>query len=281
MVEPRRAQVRPRVFSSTSGDILLLEEEVQRLLDADKWGAIQLSGPAGSGKTTALAHLAAVFPHDSRLALLDNPSLVHLTAAACIGQLVVYTNPTTPTIGHLAQYRLAPWTSDDLIEYLLAGHKDRCPSVMARLPRADHVRLAGVPQLWTIVLDQLAGDESLPDLRSALHRYLETQLPDTDAVERSRSGCLNVLALGGMNAPEAAQELAKPGFPKELLGVLRHEAVQLLLASERIAADLHEGNDCDYLACHLPRELIVAAAEFARNDPRALEHLGRLLGGPP
>src|SRR5262249_44174259 len=139
---------------------------------------------------------------------------------------------------HLAVYRLAPWGDDDLIEYLLAVHKQRITSVMARLQPADRLRFQGIPDLWQIVLDRLAADEALGDGRAALHRYLQTQLPDTDLLERVRSECLNAAATEPAGAAASLEQLAKPGFGGALLRALRHPAVQQLLAAERVAADL-------------------------------------------
>jgi uncharacterized protein YjbI with pentapeptide repeats len=134
--------------------------------------------------------------------------------------------------------------------------------------------------VWQVVLDQLAGDESIGDARSALHRYLEGQLPDTDLVERARSACLNVLAAGTASELRPLEQLGKPGFTKGLMRVLRHSAVQLLLATERVAADLRSDADCDYLALRLPRELVKSTAAEIAGDARAHEHLKKLLAGP-
>jgi uncharacterized protein YjbI with pentapeptide repeats len=79
---------------------------------------------------------------------------------------------------------------------------------------------------------------------------------------------------------QAATQLARPGFVRDLLRALRHHAVQLLLATERVTADLHGESDCDYLAANLPRELVRAVGAAVARDDRALEHLHGLLAGP-
>ena len=72
MLEPRRALVRPRVVSPVSGETLLLEDEILSLLERDESGVVWLVGGPGAGKTTALAHLAAVVPASDRLILHDD-----------------------------------------------------------------------------------------------------------------------------------------------------------------------------------------------------------------
>lgn len=279
MIQPQRAPVRPRVISS-EGESYPLEEELQRFLKSDTSGVVAVLGLVGWGKTTALRHLAAAFPANSRIQLLDDPTIDAAFAGAVTGNLVVYTATAALPDDHLAIFHLAPWGEDELIEYLLTVHKDRCGSVMARLHHEDILRFDGLPDVWKIVLDQLAADESIPDARRALHRHLETQLADTDLLERACSACLNALAEAATNEPVGIWQLARPGFEKELIRLLRHRAVQLMLATERVTADLCGGADCDFLALRLPRDLVQRAAADLNGDGHALDHLRQLLAGP-
>ena len=155
MIVPKRAFVRPRVTSPASGETILLEEEVRRLLDARASGSIALVGEAGTGKTTALQHLAAVLPTEAHVLPVDEHGLEGINTAEPM-QLVIYAARKVQGSPPQATYRLARWDDDDLIEYLLAAHKDRCASVMARLRRSDRSLCQGLPDLWGIVLDQLA-----------------------------------------------------------------------------------------------------------------------------
>jgi uncharacterized protein YjbI with pentapeptide repeats/energy-coupling factor transporter ATP-binding protein EcfA2 len=280
MVRAQRALVRPRVRAGAGGHTLLLEEEVARLLESGARGLVALVGPAGAGKTTALRHLAAVLPPDPHLLLLDDPDGPAAMTAPV--RLVVYAARSEQPIPHLASYRLADWGPDDLIEYLLAAHRPRCAVVMARVHERDRRLLGGAPELWRVVLDRLAEDAAIPDARRALHRHLGALLCDTDLLGRARSACLNAAVASGTEGLTAELAgLARPGFAEELVRVLRHPAVQVLLAAERVAAELHGEGDCDWLAARLPRDLVGSAATLLRDDARALERLRRLLAGLP
>jgi uncharacterized protein YjbI with pentapeptide repeats len=257
------------------------------MVESGASGALVIAGPPGSGKTTALRHLVAVLPRD-RVVFFDVPDLqlYFKEFVADPNRLFVVTrmaNCQDHTINLLQRrdYWLVPWDTDDVIEYLLATHRPHCGSVMARVQAGDSSLLGGSPDLWRPVLDRLAADPALPDPRRALHRYLEEHLTDTDLLERARSACLNAVASPGADLLKMLAGLARPGFADNLIRILRHEAVQTLLAAERVAADLHGDADCDYLAERLPRELVKAAASLIAGDEEAMDHLQRLLAGPP
>jgi uncharacterized protein YjbI with pentapeptide repeats/energy-coupling factor transporter ATP-binding protein EcfA2 len=279
MIRAQRAPVKPRVLSSDCDDPLLLEGEISGFLGAGARGAIALLGPPGSGKTTAIEHLAAVFPSAAGLLLLDDPDAASVLLNSPV-RLVVYTAQTEKQKSHLANYRLAGWNNDDLIEYLLAVHRPQCAAVMARIRDDDHELLGNVPELWRAVLDRLAEDTTLPDARRALHRHLEAHLYDTDLLERARSACLNAMVAADTELIKALAQLARPGFAEGLIRVLRHPPAQVMLAAERIAAELHGDGACDCLAMRLPHELVQSAASLVAQDAPAREHLYRLLEGP-
>jgi uncharacterized protein YjbI with pentapeptide repeats len=279
MIQPEGAAVRPRILAPESGAALPLEEEILRLLEERATGLVQIVGPCGSGKTTALRHLATMLPPDAPAVLLDQP-LPGEVPEAETQALVIYTTRTARSGPHLATLRLAPWGDDDLIEYLLSLHRDRCRSVMSRVRPSDRALLAGIPDLWQTALEQLVADDEPRSARHALYRHLQGLLPDTDVLERSRSACLNAMTAAEQRWARVLEQLDRLSQVPGLVRVLRHEPVQVLLAADRVAADLSSEADCDFLAVRLPRELITLAAAGLDDFPRASARLHRFLGGP-
>ena len=81
---------------------------------------MEITGPAGAGKTTALRHLAEVLPPFAPVKFLDDQRLpatselkTHLNL--CGGPILLRVTP-------VASYQLAGWHEDEWLEYLLAVH---------------------------------------------------------------------------------------------------------------------------------------------------------------
>src|SRR5437764_10955187 len=89
MIQPERAIVRPRAFAPGSGESLLLEDEVRPFVEAGAPGLVGILGPAGSGKSVALRHLAAVLPASEGVLFLDDPGEQEFYATKP-GRLVIY-----------------------------------------------------------------------------------------------------------------------------------------------------------------------------------------------
>src|SRR5262249_17948177 len=109
MIQPERAPVKPRVLCPASGEALPLEDEVRALLEAGARGVVEITGPAGAGKTTALRHLAAVLPSSAPLMFLDGP---FLPSSADLSTRLVLSAGHLPHPSLLAKYGLAGWHED-------------------------------------------------------------------------------------------------------------------------------------------------------------------------
>jgi uncharacterized protein YjbI with pentapeptide repeats len=274
------ARVRPRVYSPEGGDPLPLEDVIAPILGTHERGAVRVSGPDGSGKSTALGHLARLMPRHLQVTCLDGPDPLALAEASSRG-LVVFASPH-PGPKPLAEMTLAPWGRDEWIEYLLAGDRSLCALVMDRLARwgTEADLLEGIPELWGIVLDLMAADGSIDDPPEALRTELGRRLRDRDFRELIEGDCLAALVMRGQSHARRIECLRRHGPEESLLRLIRHRAIQLLLAADRIADDLARGIECRALAEPLPRDLVREAARRITGQAEAVDHLGQLLSGP-
>jgi len=279
----RRARVRPRVISPETGEVVLLEDEIGALIQAGQSGPVVVLGEPGSGKTTVLRHLAACLPPwaGAHVQLLDEPEDHALATAitAAANHLVISTGKRSSSL-HVANYHLASWGQDDLIEYLLSAHPDACPSVMARL-KVSGARgfLEGIPELWGVVLDHMASDESIGDVRTALWCELAARLDDFALRKRVEDFCLTAIGENSNPVPDLAlwkmSGRGLTGVPRaeELLRLVRHRPIALVLAAARIATIAERGSISNSLAHQLPRDLIQEAARLIEGNTPALKHL--------
>lgn len=273
-------RVRPRVESPESGESAPLEDRIGPILAGHERGAIRISGPDGSGKSTALAYLARVVPPHMQVAFLDGPDPLAVAEVSARGLVVFASEPPCPRL--LAEMKLTPWGRDEWIEYLLAGDRDLCAPVMERLARheGEIEFLEGIPELWTIVLDHMAADASVDGPRQALRIELDRVLVDRDFRALIEYDCLDALVLRWKQQPGHTACLLNHEPGESLLRLIRHRAIQLLLAADRIADELTRGAECRALAGPLPPVLVGEAARRVAGHPGATERLNRLLADP-
>ena len=276
MLEPVRAPVIPRVIVPKTEETARLEDRVRAHLSEGAVGVVHLGGSAGTGKTTALRHLASVFADEPRLVLLDEPAEAEVGDAAD-DKLILYAAVDRHCVGHLAHYDLAPWSDDDLIEYLLAIHPSQCASVMKRVQAASDRGLpGGLPELWKTVLDELAADEDLRDVTSALRRHLEPQLNDPPLRRLTQHVALE-RQLGVRKRARKNQRRLCRRLGPSLARLLQLAVFQRLLAADAVVADLRGSHVCKHLARRWPYPLVQAVGETIRGDATVLEHLKELL----
>jgi uncharacterized protein YjbI with pentapeptide repeats len=286
-----RARVRPRVVSPISGEAFPLDEEIWPHIKSQEHGAIHIYGPAGSGKTIALRHVASLLPATARVSVLDDPDWNDIDQG-CRAGLVVYASRTTAYPKHLATYRLASWTSDEFIEYLLSAGRKRCASVMARLgrERAEWSFLGGNPELWTIVLDRMLANDSIAGLRQALRAEFASRVGEGEIPEhrhprhggslgpRSSSAVQSACLTGLLARADSVvhEDLIEACcFDERLIFLVRHKPVQLLLAAEWIEGRLSGDGDCSFLLEPLSRDLVHEAGLLLRARPSAIDRLKR------
>jgi len=160
------------------------------------------------------------------------------------------------------------------MEYLLAMHPSQCRSVLARLQAAPDRHLPrGLPELWRIVLDRMAEDESLTRVADALRRELHQGLATATLRTGAEQYCLAEMAeLSGL-AAKCYLGLQRLRVDAGTTKFLRHNAVRLTLATDRLAGLLESPAGDRALDQRLPRELIKAVAATA--SATAIENLSR------
>jgi uncharacterized protein YjbI with pentapeptide repeats len=271
MIEPLRAAVRPRVVSPETGDSVLLEDEVAEWLEGQS-RTLEIVGDAGSGRTTALRHLAAVFGPLQGIQWRDD---VRSTDFVSFDRTICTTRiPWSPSDG--CSLRLAAWTDDELLEYCLSRHRERCSSILNR-SRAmpDRDRLAGIPELWAVVLDALAADEGIADWRKIFADRFAAMVPQ-DLLRDVRQYCHGVVAGQDGQCTNARKALANAGWPVYRLPLLRHCAVQLPMAAANVVDALERDSHLFFFAGKWPRELFPEAALALTSSQAACEQLARV-----
>ena len=273
MFEPAVAPVRPRVASPVTGDVVLLEDEVLDFVERGQSGVILLLGDRGSGKTTAMRHLAAVLPPGHRISLIDQDDNQPMPLVP-EGGIAVSSRCNSPGWDVLAVLRLQPWGQDECIEYLLATRADQCVSVVSRT--GDGASLEGSPRWWKIVLDALAEDPALADVDAAVEEHLQSVL-NTEELRRSASEfCLSVILVPG-RAHAAQQEMHRAGLPTEHEALIYHRSTCVRLAAEAVVRLLGSGDRPEILHRRLPRELAESVGRSLAGNATVRSWLERLL----
>jgi uncharacterized protein YjbI with pentapeptide repeats/energy-coupling factor transporter ATP-binding protein EcfA2 len=288
--QARRAPVRPRIISPITGEAVPLDDQIGQIIDEGRYKRVGLIGGPGSGKSTAIRHLAAVLPPWAlaKVLLADDPDHVikPITLEAKDSRVIISAGNWLPPLpGQVIFYSLASWGQDDVIEYLLSAHTDRCASVMARLKASDDRGfLKGIPELWVVVLDQMARDESICDVRAALRSELSEWVekhPRPRAVTEGfclvgideNADLVSNLALSTLSgdAPKRVH------YAEEMLHLVRHRPVALLLAADRIKGLIECGSAESIFSHRFSYDLVQEAAMTIARNTVALQHLSEWL----
>ncbi|HET6247444.1 MAG TPA: pentapeptide repeat-containing protein [Tepidisphaeraceae bacterium] len=262
---PRRPPVTPRVQTAPGGAALALEHHIRGLLRAGAVGVVCLHGSAGSGKTVAAEHIAQVFSGEGLV--IRDINARHLADDPPEPQLTLLTSYGPPSGPVLVALEMAGWTDDDLIEYLAATHRQRVSAVMKRVTASpDREAFSGKPELWRMVLDVLAADDSHAGIWDALQWRLALEFPTLPRRSAGRMYCMAQVV-----RPVGVFEL-----PFKTLGefevrerrLLVHRPVQLMLAAELVIDSLHDNPNPRVFSRKLPHDLLARAALLAHSRPK-------------
>ena len=272
-ITPSFAIVRPCASTRDVQGSRPLDEIIAEIADELSTGLVWVVGGPGSGKSTALAHLKAIFEGDERLIFLDEPFLDERIEPSKRHLLVAATSRVPKCAGIVV--RLQHWGVDELIEYMLGTNHDMCRSVIERLGSA--ATRPWSPQIACVVLDRFRSNALLADPAAAFVEEIQAGLPSPFQRKAAANLCLAILVGNQDFAWSASDLLAEIGCPNNIRALLRHPCVQLPLAADWLMSVLALRNPCRDLAWSLPRELVELVGERSRTEPQALACLNRLL----
>ncbi len=279
--------MRPRAQSPTTGESLPLEDLVADLVQWGKGLPIQIIGGPGSGKTTALRHLASVladrFPPSNGLdfIFLDEPrSIEEILFLAKKGQVILaYPRMLKglPEVECWPTLQISSWEVDDLLEYLRCRYPTRCGDILAALRRTrDAEKLEGIPELWAMTLDYLATHDTgiVPVLAALRLAFLDKARDQNHLQFALKAGLAHELKMSKLigSYTEKLSALAP-----DIANLLRHAPMRHVLAVEAIAGDLDAGGKCLYLADRLARPVVQLLAERIGDMPKALAQVKSFL----
>jgi uncharacterized protein YjbI with pentapeptide repeats len=256
--------VRPRVASPCLGETLPLGDVVADEL-ARGTRIIQLQGGPGAGKSLALAWLSSELPRAAGIAFLDDPTTSKVQLSA-ISQRVICAH-REPLGRRVCLLRLAPWTDDELVEYLQAAAPQHCASVLNRVNASPwKAAVQGNPALWRVVLDAMIADGELTSVRVAIQRHLAAILPTHD--DRIVAGvfCCAILLKKADKSIASLKLLAETYVDYDRLRLLRHPLVQRIAAGESLAQAVLSEPEGKTLGEKLPPVLVEELAWLAARD---------------
>ena len=105
---------------------------------------------------------------------------------------------------------------------------------------ADRHVIGGEPELWRIVLDQMAADESIRSIQVALRRGLEKFTREEELRELAGQMCLSFLTMDEGAWEDFRAELANRNIDIELLGLTLHRPVQIQLIANWLGKALKQ-----------------------------------------
>lgn len=278
-IVPSRAPVPPRVRIAGQTAAIPFEHRIEQMLNRKSLGLINLIGPHGSGKTTALQHLAATLGPGAPIHLFDAPIPEEVLSLAR-ESLVVVTSQESIDPKRYLNLEMAPWTEEDLASYLLARQPGRCRPIMARvLADPDRDLLCGLPELWRPVLDEMAADESIARIDLALSTLLSRELGDEAERQAAEQNALTTLApWAGCLSYGQPEELHPPVSP-HIERLLRHHFVQLSLGAKQLVKRLRTGTAATYMHVRPPLDLLWRVAGLIAEYPAICLSLAAITRG--
>lgn len=261
-IRPRRAIVTPRGSPAGGGEVLPLERYVRDLYRTHP--TIAVLGASGSGKTTAIQHLAYELG-DLPITFIDGEPLASFRS---LGALVVTGRTVPPLLVPTLVLQLEPWGESERVDYLLAKHPKQIRSIMKRLEDCDCIDdLEGSPRLWSAILDWMARKDEALDMRHFLRVMTATVLEmfGDDAATFRR------LLANAATSPDAGY-----GF---VPAALKHPFVaRLALVDSMVQSLLQPNRDELWWDMLVGPEILREAAREIMRNPAAIKALASQIG---
>jgi uncharacterized protein YjbI with pentapeptide repeats len=278
MIRPERAAVRPRIILE-AGARILLEDAVRPLIEQATPALVVIIGTAQSGKSTALRHLAAVFPNANGIQWVDDADLGKQRPTP-VNSLTVTTRmyPHTQNVAAI-RFTLAPWNDDDILEYVLNRHRDRSESILRRALADDHrTNLWGNPALLSAALHSFAHDASLKTFTQALAAFVNSTLATELDREAIRALCYRIATR--VDRPDHPTMDLFPVNSRIAARALNLESVQFELASRYVLEELQSRRGVRTLKPIMPRGLLDLVAPLINGNPPAMSAIHRAIEAP-
>lgn len=273
-VLPELALVRPRVVTNDSPEPVLLHELVERRIAQRRFGRVELIGPRGSGRSTALRDLAARMSGRRELLISDGepaPAMLDRTDDAIVLSAPRFVLSTSPLV---ERWTLAPWSLDDRIEYVLARHPAHVASVLRRAQTPRWCDLEGHALTWSVVLDELAGDAELSGVVEALQRVVTARLRREASADLVELECTR-LACGARG--EGILEELDATRATDLTAFSATRGVQLVVASLALAHGL--ATKATVLELDPAADMLAACAQLLPRDGARRDRLVEIWKG--
>lgn len=156
--------VRPRVLADSALESELLTDALERLEnEAQTTGTTYRVRLGGCGRKTALQFLNQSGDGLSASILSDSSVFQSVSKNVDISIL--------PNCAADIELQLAAWETDELIEYMLANHAERCNEVMQHVLK-DNLPLGGSPAVWQPILELMAKSQTaISPIEAALQLF--------------------------------------------------------------------------------------------------------------
>lgn len=278
MTQTFESVVRPRVMG-LDGESRLLDHILQEHLRTKRVHRIVICGPGGTGKSFALRYLCERFSSEvaaGQIRLLDVRDVrsadgASNSAFADSGQLTVIA-ARTQECPDATVYQMAAWDRDDVIEYVLQRFPDQSVSLLNR--SSCGAFLEGLPELWVLVLEELAANKSLDSAEAAMWEIVNRLIRHCG--ETTDIGKTIWEDLGNDKAKEQASSVLDPATSQ--LGRLQElHPVQCMLAAEYFCSQMQTRSGMEILSRPIPEDVLPIIARRLRNNKRIISDLAALL----